>query len=232
MLATTVKLATGSLAIFSPVSLTTEVHDTVKTQGGNVQYIIAPDLEHHLNLTAWKSAFPDARIIAPEGLWEKRQKNPEFRDTPFEFVLKKDEPRPQISAEFDTEFDIEYMHSHGNREIVLLHKPSRTLIEADLLFNLPAKEQYSRTAEGATANFFTRLVLPLLSVRTPSTGHRRFAWHVLANNRDEFQKSISRIIRWDFDRIIPCHGDVIETGAKAAFQNVFAWFLQEDKKHV
>lgn len=197
-----------------------------------MRYIIAPDIQHHLHITAWKKAFPDARILAPEGLWEKRQKTPEFKDTPFDYVFKKEGSPHSISEEFDHEFDVEYVHAHGSRELVFLHKPSRTLIEADLLFNLPAKEQYSKTEEGSTANFLTRLVLPVLSVRTPSTGHRRFAWWILANDRDEFQASMRRIIRWDFDRLIPCHGDVIETGARGVFQNVFAWFLREDTKHV
>jgi len=32
---------------------------------------------------------------------------------------------------------------------------------------------------------------------------------------------------WDFDRIIPCHGDVIETGGKKAFQDVMKRYLSE-----
>ncbi|KAJ5280116.1 hypothetical protein N7478_005488 [Penicillium angulare] len=228
---TLIKLATGSLAIFSPVSLTTEVRDTVQSHGGNVKYIIAPDLQHHLHVTAWKNAYPDANILAPEGLWEKRQKVAEFKDTPFDLVFKKDGSRT-ISPEFDDEFELEYVHGHGSRELVFLHKPSRTLLEADLLFNLPAHEQYSKTDDGSTANFMTRLFLPMLAPKPPSTGHRRFAWYVLANDKPAFTESMRRIIRWDFDRIIPCHGDVVEPGAKGVFQDVMAWFLKEDHKHV
>ncbi|KAJ5238868.1 hypothetical protein N7468_003487 [Penicillium chermesinum] len=229
---TLVKLATGSLAIFSPVSMTPEVREVVQAQGGNVKYIIAPDMEHHLHITAWKNAFPEAAILAPEGLWEKRQKNSEYNDAPFQYVFKKEGSPPTISEEFDAEFDIEYVHAHGNREIVALHRPSRTLIEADLLFNLPATEQYSKTKDGSTANFLTRLFLPAMSVGNPPTGQRRFIWYLATTDRGAFQQSIRRIIRWDFDRLIPCHGDVIETGAKEVFQNVFAWFLQEDHEHV
>ncbi|KAJ6132283.1 hypothetical protein N7471_007498 [Penicillium samsonianum] len=142
---TLVKLATGSLAVFSPVSLTPEVRETVESLGGNVQYITAPDIEHHLNLTPWKDAYPQAEILAPEGLYEKRQSNPEFKDTPFQHVFKKDDKLPRsISKEFDAEFESEYVYGHGSRELVFLHKPTRTVIEADLLFNLPAKEQYSK----------------------------------------------------------------------------------------
>ncbi|KAJ6164506.1 hypothetical protein N7470_003178 [Penicillium chermesinum] len=204
---TLVKLATGSLAIFSPVSMTPEVREVVQAQGGNVKYIIAPDMEHHLHITAWKNAFPEAAILAPEGLWEKRQKNSEYNDAPFQYVFKKEGSPPTISEEFDAEFDIEYVHAHGN-------------------------QQYSKTKDGSTANFLTRLFLPAMSVGNPPTGQRRFIWYLATTDRGAFQQSIRRIIRWDFDRLIPCHGDVIETGAKEVFQNVFAWFLQEDHEHV
>ncbi|KAJ5689496.1 hypothetical protein N7462_003888 [Penicillium macrosclerotiorum] len=230
---TLVKLATGSLAVFSPVSLTAEVREKVESLGGNVKYIAAPDLQHHLHITAWKKAYPQAEIIAPEGLWEKRQSNKDFCDTPFQHVFKKDSPRPSISEEFDAEFETEYVHGHASRELVFLHRPSRTVIEADMLFNLPAKEQYSKTNDGNPLNFCTKLVLSALTTVIPATGQRRFAWYILSSHdRASFTESVKRIIRWDFDRLIPCHGDVIETDAKAVFQNVMAWFLQDEKKHV
>ena len=36
---------------------------------------------------------------------------------------------------------------HTNHELVAIHHPSKTLLEADLMFNLPAKEQFSRSKE-------------------------------------------------------------------------------------
>lgn len=228
------KLASGSLAVFSPVALTPEVQETIRSEGGKLRYIAAPDLQHHLYVTAWKRAFPEAEIIAPEGLWEKRQKNPAFRDsTPFfqhVFTAAKKHDQKKISEEFDAEFEVEYVDGHGSRELVFWHKPSRTVIEADLLFNLPPTEQYSRVPTTETMGLLTRLVTPLLSTGAPATWHKRFAWYVLsARDRNAFTESMRRIDRWDFDRLIPCHGDVIETGAKGVFRNVFEWFLEGKK---
>lgn len=226
----TVKLSSGALAVFSPVGLTPEVRAKVDSLGGNVKYIAAPDLEHHLHISTWKEAYPQASILAPQGLYEKRQASKQYHDAPFEHVFKKNETH-KISEEFDAEFDTEYVHGHGSRELVFLHRPSRTVIEADLLFNLPAHEQYSRTEGGNPLNFLTKLMLPLLSINGSATGQRRFAWYILSSrDRPAFTESMKRINGWDFDRLIPCHGDVIETGAKGVFQNVMAWFL-EDKKH-
>lgn len=37
--------------------------------------------------------------------------------------------------------------SHSNHELVAIHHPTRTLLEADLMFNLPGTEQYSRAGQ-------------------------------------------------------------------------------------
>lgn len=227
-------MTSGSLAIFSPVNLTPEVRDTITSLGGSVKYIAALDLEHHLHVTSWKNAFPDAQIIAPEGLWEKRQSNPEFKDTPFDHVFKESKYGQQgVNEEFDSEFETEYVYGHGSRELVFLHKRSQTLIEADLLFNLPAREQYSRASESYRSGLLTKMMTPLLTATPPATWHKRFAWYILAaKNRKAFGESMKRIDKWNFDRLIPCHGDVIETGAHPIFHNVFSWFLDADRKRL
>jgi len=47
----------------------------------------------------------------------------------------------------DRQISLHSITQHTNHELVAIHHPSKTLLEADLLFNLPAKEQYSRTKE-------------------------------------------------------------------------------------
>ncbi|KAE8352794.1 putative nuclear protein Qri2/Nse4 [Aspergillus coremiiformis] len=228
-----IKLASGALAVFSPVSLTPEVREVVSSLGGNLKYIAALDLEHHINITPWKEAYPDAELIAPEGLYEKRQSNPEYKDAPFRHVFRKEnQGRQKISEEFDLEFETEYVYGHPSRELVFLHKRSRTLIEADLLFNLPATEQYSKTDESATSGLLTKIISPLLSTDAPATWQKRFVWYLLSSaDRQAFTESMRRIDKWDFNRLIPCHGDVVESGAKGVFRTVMEWHL-EDRKHI
>ncbi|KAH3006994.1 hypothetical protein KXV73_008790 [Aspergillus fumigatus] len=227
---TLVKLRTGSLAVISPVALTPEVQQIIASEGGKVQYIIAPDIEHHLHITTWKRAFPDAQILAPEGLYEKRKTSRSYPDDPaFDHIFTKDGKHSlSISDEFHADFEVEYMDGHGNREIILCHKPSRTLIEADLLFNLPCKEQYAQSEESPTAGLLNRAFISLLqATASPPTAHRRFAWYVLSKqDRASFAESVRRIYNWDFDRVIPCHGDVIENRGKEVFRSVFEWFLE------
>ncbi|KAL2843591.1 beta-lactamase-like protein [Aspergillus pseudodeflectus] len=224
---TLVRLATGSIAVFSPVPLTPRVHEAITNLGGQIKYIAALNIEHHLHLTAWKDAFPAAEIIAPEGLWEKRQAVAEFKDTAFTHIFRKDDQEPpKISSEFSAEFVVEYVHGHQSKELVFLHTPSRTLIEADLVLNLPATEQYSRTGESAASGLLNRLLKPLASTEMSAFWQKKYVWHVSAMaDRKAFGASVRRIAAWEFNRIIPCHGDVIEGGGREVFCTVMERFL-------
>lgn len=202
------------------------MHDAISSLGGTVRYIVALDLEHHLHLASWRTAFPEAEILAPEGLWEKRQSTPDIKDAMFRYTFHNGKHCQSISEEFDEDFEVEYVYGHTSRELVFLHKPSCTLIEADLLFNLPANEQYSKTDQKSGSGFLTRLFIPFMSINAPATWQKRFMWHVLSKvDRKAFAMSVQRIEKWDFDRLIPCHGDVIPTGAKDIFRMVFQRFL-------
>lgn len=225
-------MSTGSLAVFSPVTLTPEVKETINSLGGKVKYIAAPDMTHHLYVTAWKKAYPEAEVIAPEGLWEKRQSNPEFKDTPFSHIFTQQKyPQQKVSEEFDSEFETEYVYGHASRELVFLHKRSGSLIEADLLFNLPGTEQYSKTSTGAHPGIFEKVFAPLMSAIPASVWQKRMTWYLLASgDRRAFGESMRRIDGWEFDRIIPCHGDVVETGGKGVFREIMGWFLGDGKK--
>lgn len=56
------------------------------------------------------------------------------------------EPEVSSSSEacVDTKISLHQVSAHRNDELTAIHHPSGTLLEADLMFNLPAKEQYSR----------------------------------------------------------------------------------------
>lgn len=175
----------------------------------------------------WHSAFPTAALIGPEELKAKREQ--QGKPLPWTHLYAKDGSLA-IDAAFDAEFDAEYVHSHQNKELVFNHRPSRTLIEADLLFNLPATEQMSKSGEHPTSGIFTKLFAGMMNTRGDATWQKRFLWYGAgAADRPAFNKSAARIAAWDFDRIIPCHGDVIETGGKGVFEKVFAWHLAAAK---
>lgn len=226
---TVVRLQSGALAVFSPVALTDEVKETV-AKLGEVKYIAALDIEHHIYLGPWHAAFPKAKVLGPEGLPEKRAKQ-KNEDVPLSVVFTaKNRDSTTVDAEFDSEFEYTYIPSHPNKELVFNHKPTRTLIEADLLFNLPATEQFSKTGESPTSGFWTKLFTSFNNTNGAATGQKRFIWYAISSgDRKGLSASVTQIDKWDFDRIIPCHGDVIETGGKGIFQKVMGWHLASKK---
>lgn len=221
-------MANGSLAVFSPTALTPSVKSEISSFG-TVKYLIASDVEHHIFLDDWHKAYPGTKIIAPEDLGPKREKS--NSPLPFAVLFKKNTPTTTVDADFDREFDVEYVHAHQNKELVFNHKPSRTLIEADLMFNLPANEQMSKTDISPTAGFLTKLFVGMMSTKGTATWQKRFLWYgASAGDRAAFNRSVARIDGWDFERIIPCHGDVIEKDGKGVFRKVFEWHLAAAKK--
>ena len=104
--------------------------------------------------------------------------------------------------------------------------------EADLLWNLPATEQFSKSGESATSGILTRIFSSLNNTQGTAIAQKRFIWYLAsASDRKSFNASIARMNRWDFDTIIPCHGDVIESNGKSIFEKVFAWHIAAARDH-
>lgn len=238
--ATIVRLTSGALAIFSPVALTLTVRAKLSSLGNNVRYLIAPDIEHHLFLSEWKSAFPDAKLIGPEGLPEKRAKahaagSEMIGNEEFDAVVTRENylnVLGEFGEDFATDFDMEYVSAHPNRELVFYFRPDRVLIQADLFFNLPATEQYSRVPESEkpSPGLLTRM---FTSLQTPGSGNplgmKRFMWYLVSNSRGDreaFNESVRRIGEWDFEVVVPCHGETVVQGGKELFERVFEWHLK------
>ncbi|KAI5302430.1 hypothetical protein KEM56_000703 [Ascosphaera pollenicola] len=222
-----VKLKTGSLAVFSPVAYTPSVEAKLNELGNRVRYLVAPDVEHHIFIHAWKDLYPSAEIIGPHGLQEKWATNAATKDEKVDYVFTPQNKREmKIQPEFDDEFDYEYVDAHQNRELVFCHRPTRTLIEADLMFNLPACEQYSKSPENPQGSAAAKLMNRAgCAQANHNNWQRRFLWYAAIRDHTSGKESLGRIAQWDFQRLIPCHGDVIETAAKNTFLDVFKWFL-------
>jgi len=228
---TIVRLRSGALAVFSPVVLTPEVKAAVSALGGNLRYMIAPDMQHHIFLGPWHQEYPEAKVIGPQGLPEKRAQQKD-ENVPFSYVFTPQNCKDMnIDPDFDADFEYEYVHGHASRELVFNYKPEKTLIEADLMFNLPATEQYSRAGKDGTSAILTKIFTSINTTTGSAIWQRRFIWYAASSkDRPAFNRSMARIEKWDFDRIIPTHGDVIETGGKSIFRKIFEWHLQANQK--
>lgn len=227
--ATLVRLSTGHLAVFSPVKLTAPVRAAVEDlgRGKGVAYVVAPDVEHHIGISEWKDAYPDAKLVGPEGLPEKRAQ--QGKTDVFDVVFKKG-GRTGVDDEFDRDFDVEYVSAHPNRELAFLYKPDRVLIQADLMFNLPPEEQYSRARDERTDGPLDRVFRAVARTEGDLTWTRRFMWYAMSRaDREGFNASVGRIAKWDFDTVVPCHGETMVGDGKERFRRVFEWHLASEK---
>jgi len=90
---------------------------------------------------------------------------------------------------------------------------------ADLLFNLPAHEQYSKAPSSGTIPLFGNALQPSGWLHKQLTSS-------LGTHKAEMKKDVATVSSWGIERIIPAHGDVIETGGDKAWKAAYSAFLQ------
>lgn len=162
---------------------------------GAVEYLIEVSQFHDTFSREGTAAFPQARFFAPPG-FNLRGK----RGSRVESLAN---PPPEWAPDVEVQ-QIEGMPSVN--EFAVLHKPSRTLIVADVVFNM------STDADAWTAFFFRYLAGTFGKVGMS----RMFRFSI--RDRAAFCRSMERIVAWDFDRLITGHGEIVARGGKAQLQ--------------
>lgn len=183
---------TGGLLVHSPVAL----DPSSVAHLGELRWIIAPNLFHHLYVGPWAAAGAEA-WCAP-GLAKKRP------DVAFKGELGGG------AHPFGDEIELLPLSSFPmSNEVIVLHRPSGTLITSDLVFNIPP-----------SAPAMTRAAMRCLG---GYPGCRTTLLERVAMKRDVARKEIGAIMSRDYDRVIMAHGDIIETGGRDAIAGAFEW---------
>ena len=196
-----VRMPDAALAVLSPLPDENARRDVAAL--GPVRFLVAPNSFHHVGLPSWAAAFPTARIFLAPGLCARRPELPggeelaEGAATPFAEVLAHSVLGP----------------SRGVTEVAFLHRPSRTLILTDACFHI-------REAPRAR----DRLAFRMLGM------WRRFgpsltARMLLLRDRTQIASFVGRLCRWDFERIVVAHGDVLEPAGGEALCAAFRSYL-------
>ncbi len=196
---TVVRLATGGLWIHSPVpiddALARELADL-----GPVEHIVAPSRLHHLHVPGAVSRDPDAQLHGSPGLVRK------LRDLAFDSVL--DGATPEAWG-----CDLEMQRIRGTPmfdEVVFHHRPSGTLVCADLLMNIHICQGWLSRLLMRLDGVWMRLAVPRM-------------WRLLTWNRASARASVEPVMGWSVTRIIPAHGEVVEVDAQSALATAFRW---------
>jgi hypothetical protein len=196
---TVIRLADGSLFLHSPSRLSSKLTAELEALGP-VRHIVAPNKLHHLFVSDYTTAFPDAKRYAAPGLEKKRS------DLDFHFVLE-----PTAPAAWSGQ--IEQVCVEGAdylSEVVFFHPASRTLLLTDMAFNV----QHTDSA-------WTKFCLKL------DGAYQRFGpsrmVRLLIRNREAARSSLDEILRWKFDRVIVAHGIVLQQSGKRVVRAAFDW---------
>jgi hypothetical protein len=194
-----VRLPGGGLWVHSPVPMTPVLRGELAALG-EVRHVVGPNLWHDECLREFQAEHPAALFHAAPGLAAIK------RDVRFGAELS-DAPHPDWAG---------LLEQHGvvgmpkMNEVVFLHPASRSLIIADLAFNLgpegPWWFGWLMRAYGAWNRFGP----------TPLE-----KW--LMRDKAAVRASLDLILEWDFDRIIVGHGHNIEAGGKEVFRRAYAF---------
>lgn len=195
---TVVRLQDGSLLVHSPITLTPDLKAEVDAIGP-VRHIVAPSQSHHLYAGEWKSAYPEALLHAAVGLSKRR------KDLAIDHEL-----RGEVQVEWRNDLDTIFLDGAMLNETVFLHRPSRSLIVADVLENFETSPHWP-----------TRTYLKVFGIHgKPGLSH---GLRLMFRDRKRARRSIDEILSWDFDRIVLAHGDVIETGGNNVLREAYTW---------
>ncbi|TFY81170.1 hypothetical protein EWM64_g2841 [Hericium alpestre] len=228
---TAIKLQNGDVWVLASTPLCQATKDTL-AKLGPVKYLIGADSVHHLFLGEYHKEYPEAQLIAVEeavnkrkadglkfaGYWGDNNLNPKFG-----FESEVCSSAIYLTVMRLTSFavvQIEHCYFSGfrNKDVAFWHKDSKSLIEADLLFNLPPTEQYSKSWFSGG--------LPFVKL-TPYSWAQQSMMKNLSVNDEAMKRDVKTVASWDFERIIPCHGDVIEKDGNKAWRTLYQHFLEE-----
>lgn len=228
----------NQVIVWSALPYGTEVKKTLELLTGsdakpNITHLIIPDREHTIAAKSFKEEYPELKIIAMDtvsipGVEIDYKFSAKEGNKLIDRKVLEEEIGIKESVILDN-FEFVYLPLHANQELVTFDKKAKVVYEADLLFNLGVPgttsgkvtlEQYSPETgykQGFNPHsgwsFLTRYMQPHSKVGT-------FLFNKLVQTAKS-KDGLKAIYNWDFDTIVPCHGNLIEKDAKASFKSAF-----------
>ena len=185
------RLASGQLVIHSTGPFTPQDVADINALGP-VGWIMDVMLRHDTFSKQGREAFPQAAFLGPKGFSEVVG----FPTVP---LL----PSP---AEWGNEIAVLPVAGIPSvEEHAVFHRPSRTLIVADLFFD-----------PDPASSGWTHFLMSLVAGRKDGPGISR-AFKLATKDKEAFRQSLEKIGEWDFDRIIVGHGAIIPKDGKRHF---------------
>jgi hypothetical protein len=196
-------LGPGRVALVSPIPIDDATATKIAVLG-EVAYLIAPNLLHHMYMADAQRRYPNARVLAPGAL---RAKRPDLR-----IDLALEEPLPE---ELTRAVDVrQVLGAPALDEFVFFHRATRTLLVTDLVFNIERPR-----------GWFAHLLFFLAGTRKRFAASR--AIRFMVKDRARCQTSLREILALPFETLIMAHGEIVRAEARARLAHAFAWLSPE-----
>jgi hypothetical protein len=196
---TVLPLKDGGLALVSPVPIDEAMAARIAALG-EVRFLIAPCLLHHMYLADALRRYPAARVVAPRGL---KHKQPALR---IDFALEEALPE-ELSSAVDV---VPIEGAPKLDEFAFFHKATRTLVLTDLVFNIEQPK-----------GWFAHLVLMAVGV------HKRLgtsrALRLWFSDRARAARSVESMLALPFETLVMAHGEVVRENARARLAEALSW---------
>lgn len=199
-----VRCANGGLWVHSPVALDAELEAELAAIG-EVEHIVSPNFEHVKYAPQWIEAYPNAIAYACPGLQEVAPEIPYTAS-----ILSSGSSTPPDT--WPSEIEACWLDYETNpftskpffNEVVFFHRPTLTLLVTDAFWNYPQENVPAGTVFWKKG--MDKVYLP-------------FYRKLMVKGREAaFEAAMNKISSWPFERLLPCHGTVIECGARDAFE--------------
>jgi len=191
---TVLRLNSEKLLIHSPSAIDDSLHTEISGLG-EVSYLVAPGTFHYLYIEQAQARYPDAQTYICPGIEKKR---PEIR---FDWILGNRAPAGWAG-------ELEQVLVHGTRflsEVAMFDRPSRTLLLVDLIENIGDQTPGTDWA----LRVWWKLIMRMWNRAAPAPEYQ-LGWGA----KKVVGAALSRILDWDFERVVIAHGDLIEHDAK------------------
>ena len=212
----TVARVGDDLMVHSPVEWTPELGDALRSLGGSIKHVIAPNYEHLKYTEQWSKQYPDAFMYACPNLPSRM---PEI-DFNFEFG------KTDVDTTFAENIDFIWLDCETNpatgrpffNEVVFYHKPSKTLMAADAFWNYPEGSMpnfYGKEGMGTQQHECSKVPLPTnydINVKVPfGTKLWKFGMDkiylpfykklMIRGKLHEYNTAVNNILNWEVETI-------------------------------
>ncbi|MGH1370033.1 MAG: DUF4336 domain-containing protein [Maritimibacter sp.] len=195
-----IRLTSGDLWVWSPIPLSEDLAAEI-VELGKVRHIVSPNAFHHLSISQWQAAYPDATLFAAPGLTKRRA------DLSPGFTFGKENP--------PWENEISTVLFRGNllfEEAVFFHHASGTLIFTDILQNTPKEMNKGWRKRVA--------LLDKMSGDEPQVPRK---FRITFRDKTALKQAISQVQAFPVSTVVVAHGDPVTKDAPEFLRRAFSW---------